>query len=109
MVTTIQVQWYQSVGTWEEMLQAMFLTEIEKSQVMTNDVAHWRRKAKGDPDRTRVYLEGMVWTYLGRELRKSNRIQESEGLSRRLHRGAAKAAAVGGVPLGNAPPPPQHG
>ena len=60
----------------EAVKEEMFMEQIQKSQVMANDVVHYRRLNFGDPDKTRAYLEGLVWKYLDRNLVRSNRDQE---------------------------------
>ena len=65
----------------EKLLEQMFLRLIQQSTVMANDVAHYHRLPRGHADKNREYLEGLVWTYLDRQLKSKNREVEQNALN----------------------------
>ena len=94
----------------EHILREMFLTQISQSTVMANDVAHYRRLPDYHEDKTRTYLEGLVWKYLDRQLKEANRAQEIAAFNQRLTATPTApdvtriSAAAGGIPPLELPP-----
>ena len=90
-----------SVG--ESLLESLFLAQMERCDIMNNDVAHWKRLRPGDPDKTRKYLEGLAWRYLEEELRKNVRQQERVALNHQGQTPQKPLAKAAGAPPGRGP------
>jgi hypothetical protein len=71
--------------------EEMILTQLEKSVVLTGDIAHYRRQDQATTDRSYAFLRGCLTRYIARTIEQKNRANMQSQFARKV-RGGPKAA-----------------